>query len=165
MEFPIACPTGTYGPGEGLGAESECAPCYGGRFCEAWGLADVEGVCDLRFYCVENANVANPRSEFVLDKGGECPSGGFCPSSSKFPRPCRAGYYHNASFPITNMNECVECPAGSYCDGSPNEARTDILNTIVIANLPAADPTGECEAGYYCTGHATHGRQYIALPG
>jgi hypothetical protein len=45
-EFPIACPTGTYGPGEGLIESSDCAPCYGGRYCEAWGLANVEGGCD-----------------------------------------------------------------------------------------------------------------------
>ena len=37
------CPMGTYNPGTGLGAESECTSCDAGSFCDTAGQVAVSG--------------------------------------------------------------------------------------------------------------------------
>ena len=45
-EIPFVCPQGTFGPGEGIALVTDCAPCYGGRFCSQYGIIKPEGLCD-----------------------------------------------------------------------------------------------------------------------
>ena len=40
-----------------------------------------------------------------------CPIGLHCPQGSALPVPCDPGTYSN----LTQMSECLECPAGFYC--------------------------------------------------
>ena len=46
-----ACPPGTYNPGTGLTAESECTACDGGLYCATSGLDATTGQCTEGYYC------------------------------------------------------------------------------------------------------------------
>jgi len=95
--------------------------------------------------------------------GNTCEAGGFCPTGSKFPKPCPPGKYNNLPGKFL-ASACIACPSGKYCAGSPNIARTDVKPALA-KNLPSADPTGLCSPGYYCTGSAYAPTQNRATPG
>ena len=62
-ETPTPCPAGTYGAARGLRAESECAPCDAGMFCETAGLSEPTGLCEPGYYCEGGASSATPTSD------------------------------------------------------------------------------------------------------
>ena len=68
-----------------------------------------------------------------------CPTGFYCPSGTSAAQsfPCPAGTFGPDQY-YTAIENCTDCPAGSYCERD---------------GLDAA--TGECWAGYYCTGGAS----------
>ena len=183
-EIPIPCPIGTFGAGEGLPTEADCTSCYGGRYCSQYGLESPDGLCDKAFYCVDESMTPVPSTVWVGEVGNTCEAGGFCPQGSKFPRPCKPGFYN---FKPGKFDEsgCEPCIDGSYCSGDPQctEAevtagtctRTDVTNDLLKYSIPSPAPTGLCKAGYYCTQYtdSTTGlltgssniKQQIATPG
>ena len=42
---PQACANGTYGPTTGLQEATDCTPCYGGQYCDEFGLTSPSGLC------------------------------------------------------------------------------------------------------------------------
>lgn len=114
------------------------------------------------YYCVQNSNTPVPLLKTVgtttdflsrtFPVGDECAAGGFCAVGSKFPKPCPAGKY-NPSTKKEYATDCLACPAGQYCAGTPDLTRTDILDAM-RPYVPDPNPTGNCYAGYYCTGGA-----------
>ena len=106
--LPVPCVAGTYAPSTGL---SLCLPCMEG------------------YYCLEGSfnTTANP-----------CPQGYYCPqgTAGRTQFPCPPGTY-NPYITVTNMNDCLPCPGGMFCEGNANIA-----------------PSGSCSAGYYCTSGA-----------
>ena len=68
------------------------------------GLSAPVAECDPGFYCPEGQHVPNPEDY-------PCPIGLHCPQGSPLPIPCEPGTYTN----LTQMYECLECPAGLYC--------------------------------------------------
>ena len=88
-EIPLVCPVGTFGPGQGLGLLTDCASCYGGRYCSQYGLVKPEGFCDQAFYCIDKSVTPAPLF-FNVGRavGNECEAGGYCMTGSKYPWPC-----------------------------------------------------------------------------
>ena len=103
---PIGCPAGTFSNQTGL---SECLECPAG------------------FYCL---------SSVMTYQYTQCPIGHYCPSGTTFAEqyPCPNGTYNNMTG-AQNINSCVSCPPGMYCEGEGNP-----------------QPTGPCDAGWYCSG-------------
>jgi len=102
---PTACPVGTFGAGQGLTQLSDCSNCFGGRYCAVLGSTYVSGLCDQTFYCVEKSATPVPLKQTVgsvtdftgsnYPVGNTCEAGGFCPTGSKFPKPCPPGKYNS----------------------------------------------------------------------
>ena len=104
------CPKGTYGAATGLSAESECAPCPGGSYCERQALVGAPtGPCQAGWYCPADEAVDVP-----TPSGLECTAGHFCPQGATAPVPCLPGTYSDA----VGAAECAPCPPGSYCADS-----------------------------------------------
>ena len=165
-EFPLPCPIGTFGAGERLTDVTDCTTCYGGRFCSQYGLTEPDGVCDAGFYCVDKSMTPVPKTLHVGGIGNVCEAGGYCPESTKYPLACQPGRYQ----PNTGKkleSDCIECECGMYCDGRPDEDRTDINDLLeyLIPVLPAAGMSGPCEEGYYCGLGSSHAREFAAQPG
>ena len=59
------------------------------------------------FYCPEGQIVPDPN-------GFPCPVGHFCLEGSASPQICPSGTYQDAM----RRADCVECPAGFYCDNA-----------------------------------------------
>ena len=49
---PAGCPPGTFGATEGLKDVVECTPCHPGKYCENYGLTDVQGKLNCNFYVI-----------------------------------------------------------------------------------------------------------------
>lgn len=165
-EVPLVCPIGTFGPGEGIALETDCAPCYGGRYCSQYGLIKPEGLCDEAFYCIDKSPTPSPLFFKVgREVGNECEAGGYCTTGSKYPWPCFPGQYQPRARTADNLT-CLPCPGGMFCDGRPDPTRTDIaivgggtateqaIELAAVENLkntvPSPKPSGPCERGYYC---------------
>ena len=93
VEFPIPCPIGTFGAGEGIAAEEDCTKCYGGRYCSQYGLEEPDGLCDAAYYCVDESMTPVPTNLWVGAIGNTCEAGGYCPTGTKYPKPCLPGEY------------------------------------------------------------------------
>lgn len=86
-----ACPGGSYGSTEGLKVPSCSGKCEPGFMCPEGSISAQEKPCPAGYFCVEGTGGANVPP--VL-----CPSGHYCPTSSKEPRICPPG---------------TECPEGT----------------------------------------------------
>lgn len=163
QEFPLPCPVGTFGAGERLTDVEDCTTCYGGRFCSQYGLIEPDGVCDPGYYCVDKSMTPTPKTLWVREVGNVCEAGGYCPESTKYPLPCRPGYYQT-EVGKTNLDDCILCDCGMYCDGQPDDTRTDLKAALdyLKNELPSPDMTGPCDNGYYCDQGQSHPRQYMA---
>ena len=151
QEFPLPCPVGTFGAGERLTDVTDCTTCYGGRFCSQYGLIEPDGVCDPGFYCVDKSMTPTPKTLWVRGVGNECEAGGYCPESTKFPLPCRPGFYQDEVGKST-LDDCKACDCGMYCDGQPDSTRTDLKAALeyLKEELPSPFMSGPCDDGYYC---------------
>jgi hypothetical protein len=111
----LPCPPGTFGSANGLTAEADCSPCYGGWYCQESGQAAVTDECDAGFYCVQNSNTATPTIEAqgettdflgrTFPVGDNCAMGGWCDRGTKFPRPCPPGFFNDLES-ITTSDDC-----------------------------------------------------------
>ena len=129
------CLAGFYSP---RGATT-CTPCRAGFTCPTGSLSedDMEASygCPAGAWCPEGTDDAAPTSI-----SHPCPDGQYCEAETSLPVNCPAGTY-NPSFGIGSADECLPCPAGSYClEGS---------NAI----------TGPCGMGYYCLINSTGSTQ------
>ena len=173
IEIPIPCPIGTFGAGEGIAAEEDCTKCYGGRYCSQYGLAEPDGLCDAAYYCVDQSMTPVPTTLWVGEIGNLCEAGGYCPTGTKYPKPCLPGFYNDQTGATDSSSDwCQPCPQGKYCTGDPDPGRSDLYYDSAVksqsdlaAIIPAANPTGDCDAGYYCDGQSSNPRQHMASPG
>ena len=62
---------------------------------------------DLGYYCPEGQESATPGAF-------PCPVGHFCVEGSANFEICPSGTYQD----LTTQGDCIECPAGYYCDNS-----------------------------------------------
>ena len=125
---PIPCPLGTYLNTSLNQDQSSCLPCPGGKYCNEFGISEPSGPCSGGYFCPNDRdNKINPTPlDFI------CPSGHFCPIGSSDPFLCEAGSYQ----PYPQQADCLECPAGLYCD--PSEG------------VEAVVSPQDCPQGYYC---------------
>ena len=83
-------------------------------------------LCAAGYFCKQYANISAP------DQGADaniCPEGHYCPEGTADPQPCPKGTYNNGTG-LEADTDCIQCPAGDYCDQ--------------VAMLA---PTGLCEQG------------------
>ena len=57
--------TGSYGPDEDYGSESDCRQCPSGFYCEEPGLDTPTGECYAGYYCTGGALSPTPRNHMV----------------------------------------------------------------------------------------------------
>ena len=127
------CPGGDRGPSRVCPRGSFCpsgsafpTPCPPGSFSNTTGTSD----CRV---CVEGVRCPLPGTESPR----LCPRGRFCEEGSISGDMCPVGTY-NSMLGLRIEEECVDCPAGRYCND----------NGLV-------EPTGNCSAGYWCKRGAT----------
>ncbi|XP_062816991.1 zonadhesin isoform X2 [Anolis carolinensis] len=141
---PEQCPKGTYGHKKGLTGLQECNPCRAGFYCATQGQTAPSGRCEAGFYCWSRAVSPLPRDGVT---GDICPPGAYCPLGSSLPILCPPGTYSNTSG-LKNLNQCLDCPPGFYCDGTNTQA-----------------PSGPCKPGYFCIGASKTATQMMAKEG
>ena len=102
--LPIPCEAGTYSI---LTQQSSCITCPAGYYCPPQTI------------------------QFTVYP---CPLGHYCPNGTTFAYeyPCPAGTY-NPFDNAEDINSCLSCPPGLYCEGTGNTV-----------------PTGNCSEGYFC---------------
>ncbi len=115
-----SCPPGTYGNFTGLTHFSQCLACPAGKFC-TWATTGPAG--------------ATPWVD--------CTPGHFCPERTTSPteNPCPAGTYY-ALQNATQVSDCIQCPAGSYCEGGQGSI------------------SGACARGHYCPAGSNQSRPF-----
>lgn len=134
--YPIACAEGTFSDWFGNHNISSCLPCTAGKYCSGPGRDLPNDFCDVGWYCPEGMIVAQP-------PGKQCLAGHKCPRGSPDQTPCPSGYYQ----PLAGQGDCIECPAGSYCD--QNEAIAE-LQSGAGAPSHGVVTVKVCPAGFYC---------------
>nr|XP_054760934.1 uncharacterized protein LOC129267226 [Lytechinus pictus] len=150
------CPEGSYDaqpcePGKftnqyGNQAEGDCQPCTAGMYCAGWGRALPNAECDLGWFCHAGSTAAQPN-------GSQCLPGHRCPVGSPDQIPCPSGEYQ----PFAEQGECVECPAGSYCDR--NEAIDEEQSGVGAPSHGVVMPK-VCPAGFYCPNGTETAREF-----
>lgn len=101
---PNSCPQGYYSASEMLKAQSECLPCYEGKYCATAGITEPTDDCAMGYYCVKAETVPNPNgqtSQFPL----------YCPQGSGVCINCPTGFYQDKNI----QGVCFKCPKGEYC--------------------------------------------------
>ena len=124
------CPIGSYSNSTGLSNVNQCIECDAGMYCESAGLTAPTGPCDAGFYCTIGNSVSNPHNlsecnnqegsgaisdteDLVLVQvGGICSPGSYCPRNSSQPLPCLPGTFANSP----QQSSCELCPKGYYCE-------------------------------------------------
>lgn len=119
------CRQGNYCPA----GSSGMVECDQGKYCDEDMMSAVKGNCFAGFYCLAGSKVPGPTNESTM-KGDICPAGSYCAAGAQ-PVECAIGKY----LPYTGASsesECLQCPAGYYCD------EAGLANPKI------------CPAGYYC---------------
>jgi hypothetical protein len=57
---PLNCPAGTFGATVGLTSSASCQGCLPGMYCSQQGLQSPDGLCDIGYFCIQNAITPNP---------------------------------------------------------------------------------------------------------
>ncbi|MGH0137990.1 UNVERIFIED_CONTAM: hypothetical protein FKN15_065321 [Acipenser sinensis] len=87
-----------------------------------------------------------------------CPKGHYCPPGTTLGResPCPTGTFNNRTG-LSDVSECVSCPAGEYCSSAGLSQPTGACMTGFLCFLgafsphPLGDSTGRiCTPGFYC---------------
>ena len=119
------CPVGHYCP-RGSPKPFKCDP---GKYCGKEGLTEATLNCSEGYFCTLGANKSQPTDGKT---GDICPAGAYCLPGSEAPQSCPPGTY-SSSEGNTEPSDCINCTAGSYCEGHRNDK-----------------PDGVCDPGYYC---------------
>ncbi|CAM9393726.1 unnamed protein product, partial [Sphacelaria rigidula] len=155
---PLACPSGTFNPHEGMDGQEDCQVSPAGYYAvEA--STNTTGACAAGYYCPAGSTgpqqVPCPERYYRFEEGAGstddcslCVSGGYCPSGSTEPLDCPRGFYcvtgvvdpepcplgtYGNSTGIRQIADCTDCSAGYYCD-----------------QRGLTSPSGLCDPGYYC---------------
>ena len=164
---PDYCPSGTYGPHDGLGSSVDCLPCPPGSYCEGPGTSpSFIQRCSAGYYCTLGAKYST--QDVVSESGGPCSFGHYCPSGASSPVECPVGTFMNSTRATgvvlfgNRSYSCNLCPPGMACP------KTGIIVPVVYCNAgyfcgigaPSAKPVcevdscvgmyGLCPQGYYC---------------
>ena len=144
------CPTGTYGPTEGMSDLSQCIDCPYGKYCASVALEEPSGDCDQGYYCLTGKDSATPTD-------GLCPKYYYCDNSINYVKaPCPKGLYSD----VTGLDACKICTEGYYCTGGTGlptkcpkgyKCPQDSVNSIgtrIETEFP-------CEEGYYSSSLAS----------
>ena len=147
------CPTGTYGPQDGLSTKRDCKACDAGKYCDQLNSTSVSGDCSPGYYCVSGVDIPTPQFTNLtncpdgtvhMSVGGKCPAGSYCELSSQTYTACPAGKYT----PNSGFSACDPCPAGYYC-----------LNET-------SDYTSyRCPVGHFCPSGTSDPYQFPCPPG
>ena len=149
----ISCPAGYFNDDVN---SAQCEPCSGGTYTDRAQSTICTNPCADGFFCEAGATQEYP-SRTLLDDGadeifGICPLGNRCTNGERIE--CDQGEYQDRE----GQSECVQCPAGYFCDATG-------LETFENSPCPAGSycPIGttsltieQCPPGTYRT--ATNGR-------
>lgn len=132
--YPIACEPGEFSDSFANANKSNCLPCTAGMYCPYYGMDLPAGLCHVGWYCPEGMTLAQP-------VGKQCLRGQACPEGSPSPTTCASGYYQ----PNVEQGDCLQCPAGMYCD----------QNEAIAEDQSGLGPHGVvtpkiCPQGFYC---------------
>ena len=137
----VACPAGSYGGFEGLGALVECHGACRGGFCDP-------SACAPGHFCPTASDSATE-----VQCGG---SDRFCPGGSATPTPVSTGHYtvggedaeHPTNANLTRSGE-KQCEPGSYCVGGVKQPCPPGRYGSAFG-LASAACSGPCRGGYTC---------------
>ena len=144
--YPIACDPGYYSDRYNNQNESNCVACTAGMYCSGYGRDLPNGYCDVGWYCPEGMTVPQP-------PGYQCLAGHQCPLGSPVQTPCESGFYQ----PLPERGECLDCPAGYYCDR--NEAIAEEQSGVGEPSHGVVNPK-DCPMGFYCPNCTETPRQF-----
>ena len=82
----------------------DCLECTAGSYCEAYGLSEPTGLCDIGYFCPGGQATSQPTDL-------ACSPGHFCFQGSWNQTGCPSGYYQ----PDWGQGDCDLCTPGSYC--------------------------------------------------
>lgn len=112
---PILCPSGTFGHQSGLESADQCAACRAGKYCTG-GVETAS--CAAGYYCKLYNQKPNPATRVnasLVDLGGPCPVGHYCPEGVLDPIPCPNSTARLVTLG-TSVDDCGPCPAGMSCE-------------------------------------------------
>ncbi|GAB9469615.1 hypothetical protein Gpo141_00006888 [Globisporangium polare] len=112
---PVLCPSGTFGGQSGLESADQCAACRAGKYCTG-GVETAS--CAAGFYCKLYNQEPNPETRVdasLVDLGGPCPVGHYCPEGGLDPIPCPNSTARLVTLG-TSVDDCGPCPAGMNCE-------------------------------------------------
>mmetsp|Transcript_13452 Transcript_13452/g.20357 ORF Transcript_13452/g.20357 Transcript_13452/m.20357 type:complete len:4776 (+) Transcript_13452:55-14382(+) len=147
--LPKGCPRGTFGDETGYQNISQCNNCPIGKYCDSIRLDEAGGDCLKGYFCYGSSKERNPVNQTYGDK---CPTGHYCGVGTTTPTPCPAGKF-NPDKGMYNVNLCIPCRAGTYCQGTGLTGPTAVCaaGTYCPAGLESQTSTGTaCPADFYC---------------
>ncbi|MGH0176836.1 UNVERIFIED_CONTAM: hypothetical protein FKN15_008160 [Acipenser sinensis] len=169
----LPCPQGFSCDGQGLSAPS--GSCQAGYFCPPGQNSSrpASYTCTAGHMCPQGSSQQSPcppgtyqdqhgQTETGLLVGTQnptpCPKGHYCPPGTTLGResPCPTGTFNNRTG-LSDVSECVSCPAGEYCSSAGLSQPTGACMTGFLCFLgafsphPLGDSTGRiCTPGFYC---------------
>ena len=131
------CASGTFAPGTGLKASTDCTACPYGYYCGTSGLSSPTGQCSAAYYCGASSTsiTANP-----------CAIGSYCPTGSFESVKCGLGTYQS----LSTQSSCVQCTAGNYCTFGYSAGVACPVGYYCPAGT-GIDTQYPCAAGYYAS--------------
>ncbi|KAL8271281.1 hypothetical protein Esti_004796 [Eimeria stiedai] len=151
------CEKGTFAPFKGM---SQCINCPAGYVCDDPNIDFETQNCPKGFFCPTAAANATPCPIGTVGLATNlsnkslcliCPPGHYCSSTTRDGstdiHECPEGTYSNPG--AKSGDECVECPAGSFC---PHSTSTPIpcLAGMLCAETGLHAAKGQCPAGKFC---------------
>lgn len=129
----VDCPAGTFSDRRDLHDTKHCDLCPKGYHCDTHSTSTNGRIvaCPNHRYCPEGTKTSNVPL---------CPPGTYAP-------------FLNAK----SLNDCLECPAGSYCDGTEDSGSG-------TTPLTATGPQ-DCQNGHYCPPGTSFSDQFPCSPG
>ncbi|OAF66035.1 hypothetical protein A3Q56_06248, partial [Intoshia linei] len=164
--YQYPCPSKTFNKFTVKKIISDCLPCTKGQFCAGEGLSTPSGICKAGWWCKQGSDTATPTD--IVNMGGECTAGHYCPVGSFELNKCTAGYYcesNQLSIPSGKCYAGFYCPVGQYVPNPTNFLCPTGHYCKVGSSVPTPCPVGTflsvkggestsdcllCTEGYYC---------------
>ena len=151
----LLCPIGTYSASTSLYHISQCTPCTSGSYCDEVGMTSPAAICDAGFVC-EDGSINAEGGQVSGPASNPCPAGHFCEAGSAQGDPCPIGTYSGSTQNV-DVNDCTDCPSGSYCNETGLSAPSGLCSEGFICTSSSITPTppgdvtgGPCSAGHFC---------------
>ena len=148
-----SCPKGTYLDLVGGEELADCIPCKAGFACAQKGLPVPSQSCDEGYFCSLGADRTRPSEQTSPTAiHGPCPEGTYCPEKENIaPVKCPKGTYRSRGRG-TNLDDCVPCPAGYYCDEPGLSSAEDLcLEGFFCDEGQFHSFNFTCTEGHYCS--------------